>query len=417
MKPSKKYLESQEFQALYTRASEVFSPSAPIDQRNLFAGRLEQLSVLIDTLHNKGQHAVIYGERGVGKTSLVSILSNLNVTTTVRQNCHQDDTFSRLWARAFAGVTYEVPRPQMGFTAEVRTEIASMAQHLRDSQHVTPDEVIAVLRRFRVPLAFVFDEFDQLEDKKVAQSFAEVIKALSDYAVPSKLVLVGVGDTVDSLIGYHASVERAIRQVRMPRMKTDELGEIITKALTQLGMKCTSQARARIVRLSQGLPHYVHSLGLQAVRSAIHAATTDVTMEAVDTGINQALGHASQSLLNSYLKATSSPQKESLYKHVLLSCALAKTGDLSYFTSAAVRPPLKEMGRPLEIPAFASHLNKFASGDRGEVLQKSGQNRRYRYRFKNPLLQPFFVMRGVADKLIDADKVDKLLTAHGEKKE
>jgi hypothetical protein len=171
------------------------------------------------------------------------------------------------------------------------------------------------------------------------------------------------------------------------------------------------------VRLSQGLPHYVHSLGLQAVRSAIHAATTDVTMEAVDTGINQALGHASQSLLNSYLKATSSPQKESLYKHVLLSCALAKTGDLSYFTSAAVRPPLKEMGRPLEIPAFASHLNKFASGDRGEVLQKSGQNRRYRYRFKNPLLQPFFVMRGVADKLIDADKVDKLLTAHGEKKE
>jgi len=75
------------------------------------------------------------------------------------------------------------------------------------------------------------------------------------------------------------------------------------------------------------------------------------------------------------------------------------------------------MGRPLEIPAFASHLNKFASGDCGEVLQKSGQNRRYRYRFKNPLLQPFVVMRGVADKLIDADKVDKLLTAHGEKKE
>ena len=55
---------------------ESFNPSAPIDRRNVFAGRSDQLAALYTVIRQRGQHAVIYGERGVGKTSLASIVAD-----------------------------------------------------------------------------------------------------------------------------------------------------------------------------------------------------------------------------------------------------------------------------------------------------------------------------------------------------
>jgi hypothetical protein len=48
-----------------------------------------------------------------------------------------------------------------------------------------------------------------------------------------------------------------------------------------------------------------------------------------------------------------------------------------------------------EIPGFARHLSKFCEQQRGPVLQKTGRRKLFRYRFQNPLLQPFVIMRGL----------------------
>lgn len=407
-------LSDGDIQRLYLTAGEVYRPSAPITQRDLFAGRLDQLSALVDALGTAGQHAVVYGERGVGKTSLVSILPALawkpELVPTHRHNCHRGDTFGRIWRRALEGVRFEVERPAVGFSSEVVREVITLTERIQSEP--TPDQVVTALRSIAVPLVFIFDEFDQVQDPSISVAMAEVMKALSDYAAPTKIVLVGVGDTVDSLIASHASVERAARQIRMPRMYPSELAQIIDKASAVLGMHCEPAARDRIVRLSQGLPHYVHALGLFATRAALQDRVRVVDLPVVERGIAKSMESASQSLLDAYLKAISSPQKDSLYKNVLLACALSKTDEMSFFTPAAVRTPLRKMGRNLEIPAFASHLNKFASSDRGNVLQKVGTSRRFRYRFSNPLLQPFVVMRGVVDGLVTPDSVDDLLCAN-----
>lgn len=60
----------------------AFSPSAPIASKALFAGRHEQMSELINIAYESGQHAVIYGERGVGKTSLARVMKEVFDTPT-----------------------------------------------------------------------------------------------------------------------------------------------------------------------------------------------------------------------------------------------------------------------------------------------------------------------------------------------
>jgi ABC-type transport system involved in cytochrome bd biosynthesis fused ATPase/permease subunit len=54
----------------------VFTPAAPIRTRDLFFGRMDQLKRVVETINEPGQHAALYGERGVGKTSLANIIND-----------------------------------------------------------------------------------------------------------------------------------------------------------------------------------------------------------------------------------------------------------------------------------------------------------------------------------------------------
>lgn len=46
--------------------NKVFTPGSPVNERDLFAGRILQISTLIEATSQRGYHAVLYGERGVG---------------------------------------------------------------------------------------------------------------------------------------------------------------------------------------------------------------------------------------------------------------------------------------------------------------------------------------------------------------
>ncbi len=71
---------------------------------------------------------------------------------------------------------------------------------------------------------------------------ANTIKMLSDYSVNCTVVLVGVAENVNDLVGEHESIPRALEQIPMPRMSTGELREILEKIVPRLGMKMEGNA-------------------------------------------------------------------------------------------------------------------------------------------------------------------------------
>lgn len=383
----------------------AFSPSAPIDQQALFSGRLAQLTDVLNAINQKGQHAILFGERGVGKTSLARVLSGgLTVDgqriTVASINCDGTMDFSALWHKIFREISVSSTTQGIGFTASPSTTGHSLDRHL--PQQVTPDDVRHLLARLGKTI-IVIDELDRLTDTTAASLLADTVKTLSDHAVDATLLLVGVADSVDTLIAEHQSIERALVQVRMPRMSPPELHQIIDKGLTAAKMSIDIEAKNKISALSQGLPHYTHLLALYASQRAVQVGRTTVTVEDVRTAIDAALARAQQSIISAYHKATNSP-RENLYPQVLLSCALAQPDSLGYFAAVDVRAPLSGiMKRPYEIPAFSQHLNAFCEASRGPVLQRTGTTRRYRFRFVNPLMQPFVIMDGIRKGMITDD--------------
>jgi hypothetical protein len=272
---------------------------------------------------------------------------------------------------------------------------------------IRPVDITKAFARTKKSIVFIFDEFDRINNGDTDKYFADTMKAISDYGIDGTLVLVGVGDAVDDLIASHQSIERSLTQVKVPRMTIGELNGILDKGLDVLGMTIIDDARDRIVRLSQGLPHFTHLLGREAVRVSLLGESLEVALEHVNSAISSAVQGAEQIAATTYQKATSSSHKGHLYREVLLACALAKCDELGFFTPSDVREPLSRIKeKPYDIPQFAQHLANFCTPARGNVLTKTGVKHRFLYRFTNPMMRAHVVMRGFLDKMLREDMLD-----------
>ena len=403
---AKRSRSGTDWETLAWQVSRVFTPATPISEGDLFAGRADQVDQAIDAINQRGQHAVVYGERGVGKTSLANILSSRLVSRAgekaiaPRVNCNASDTFSSLWRKVLAKVKLIEQGRAAGFLDNPREKTISAADAFPAGADVTPDavcELLAQMGQHRL-LLVIFDEFDRLTDQPARRTMADTIKALSDHDIPATIFVVGVADTVSELIAEHESIDRSLIQIPMPRMEVAELYELLDKGTTKLQMKLEPKARQRIAGLSQGLPSYTHRLALHATRAAIRKQRGTIGKEDVEHAIRDAVESAQQSLRDNYRKAVSSPQSGNLFGQVLLACARAETDNFGYFAAADVREPMsKIMKKPYEIPSFARHLSSFCQSARGNVLRKEGEKHRYRYRFSDPLMQPFVIMKGIIE--------------------
>jgi AAA ATPase domain len=386
--------------------AEAFRPAAPIDRRALFSGRADEIAELYSVIAQPGQHAVIYGERGVGKTSLASVVTEMlrgSGLLVARATCDSSDDFSSVWRKGLSELSISRTTHAVGF-GSAESETSTSAAGLLGPDPVTPHAVQRALGTIgqQQGVAVIFDEFDRLGGAagKDRALFADTIKTLSDRVAPATVVLVGVADDVSELIREHRSIERALVQIRMPRMSREELAEIATRGVKSARMTIAKTPVSRITVLSQGLPHYTHLLAQLAAQSALAERRTDISVRDVEAAVARAIDRAQQSVTDAYYRATAGDGDGR--RRVLLACALAEEDDFGFFSEEDLGEPLDKIGAgPGE--SLEQDLQELARTE--AVLQRRKDAGAARYRFVNPLLQPYVVMRGLSDGLVKARDV------------
>jgi len=379
---------------------DLFSPASPIDAVALIAGRGAQIEQLTDAVFEKGRHAILFGERGVGKTSLaitfhMRFASGMRSIVSIRRPAFPNDDFSTLWRRVFDEMAVDDVRVSTRYPGAI-----------------TPDDVVRELAGFgqNILPIIILDEFDKFTDVQSKKLMSHTLKAISDDpGSNATIIIVGVAEDVKLLVEEHNSISRNITEVKMPRMRKQEMDEILDQRYPKVGMTILEDARFNIVNLARGLPEYVHFLGRDAARSALKSHRLEIVASDVQIAIRNMVQSSDQTSDEAYTRAILSNKKNNLYKQVLLACALATTDDLGRFTPSDVLPPLtKLLGRPIKIANFFPHIEAFCSPERGAILEKKGVSKAYKYRFKEPKMQPYVLMRSVADGLIPADAIFSL---------
>jgi len=397
--------KKEDWDALRFEAGHQFTPSTPIAVAEFFSGRKKEIGQLFEAIAERGRHAIVYGERGVGKTSLSQVVP-LMLPRGVRQVHHirkaadPSDNFTSIWRKVFRDI-------RITTESDGRQNATNIADHYAD-RDITPDDVVRELRSFSqndVPIVVV-DEFNEVTDEATSQLMANTIKGLSDDGVNATVVVVGMADNVTQLIAGHKSISRCCEEVLMPRMNQEELRDVIESRVARLGMDIEGNAKWKIINLSKGLPTFVHGLGKFSCYAAIDRRRLRILEGDTDRAIDTLLESSQQSLKQAFEKAVKSNQPSAKFREVLTACALAKADESGFFTQTAVRGPLSQMlGRNIEIGHLRPQLHELIEGKRGKVIQRVGEERGYRYRFSDPAMQPYVIMAGIkAGILTDAAK-------------
>ncbi len=390
------------------RLSSSFTPTRPISLPDLLSGRLNLLYRILDDIATPSQHVLLYGDRGVGKTSIARVLAVLSQQAddprgrrSIVVSCDSNDTYGSIWRKILQEVL--LAERQLGF------------EGYRDRKLVgrwDPNEVINVPNDIRLllgglpnPTTIIIDEYDRIEaGGDASRLMTDTIKLFSDSMTPCSIVLVGVGQSIEQLITAHESVSRNIDYVPVDPLEATELAQIIQKGMGKAGITFDDGIDFRIAHLSQGYPHYTHLLGQWAGRRALERGTNHVTDSDLEAAIPQSIETAAGGVRVEYDKATDSTQPNNLFKEVLLACALADKDVRGRFSLADIHEPLQRVLHRYRVArsSYQRHLALFCEPEHGPVLVKTGRRKNYRWHFANPQLVPFVRLRGINDKMISA---------------
>jgi len=383
----------------------MFTPAQPISTQTHLYGRDRNLADIKNALRSPGKHVFIYGDRGVGKTSLAKTAARLNAM----QN---DPVFVSCDSRVdFFGIIASIVRNIFNnsriFRQDCELEISLGFMKYKKGMQIKEfslksindvmDALVFLTRDNSEDTIVIIDEFDVLSSIEDKKYFADLIKQISDRAAKIRVIICGIGTSLEELIGVHLSTERYLSAISLRPISHDAMWRIIEAAAAHFRIAVDKEILYRISQISDGYPYYTHLMGekiFQEVYEDVRTAS-EVSREHYRRGIRRAIEESQTSLKSAYEKATQKYSNVSHeYEEVLWSVA---DGDPTPRPSAAIfeKSYLKIMDQlsekpPLARERFNARLNALKKQSHGTIVLG---NRQGWYRFRENMVRGYVRLR------------------------
>lgn len=374
---------------------DALGASQPVTSRESFAGRHDALSRLISAVEQQRVHVVIYGERGIGKTSLAHVFAETAREArylVLYSSCGTEARFEPMF-RAFAAkipMLYHVSVSPTSAEVEKREFLDSK---LGDGP-VGPREISDLFAEVvGTRVVIILDEYDRVRDTEFRRDVAELIKNLSDRAARVQLVLTGVAQNLDELIGYAPSIGRNIIGLPMRPMSSAEVRQLLALGERAGEIEYSDEAAKMVETIADGSPYIVrllaHRAGMAALdqrRGLVTADHAKLAIERVLTDWNAALPRRVQNILAADEARRQWP--------LLIATARAGVTADGYFTIADV---VTEMGGDATAASVERDLQPFTKPGSLFELHDGPIERRYRFRY--PGVSALLLMSAAMAKL------------------
>lgn len=280
------------FTSVRMKLRSAYTPSQPVFDPRMFAGRLGVLKAAIRAIEDQRLHLVVYGERGIGKTSLLHMLTSAARDAryiVAYMSCGAASNFDE----TFRSVATEIPllfhRDYAPTTAEA--EAGTSLASLLPSGPLLPRRFGDLCNKLTgTRVLIILDEFDRAENVQFRRDVAELIKILSDRSVRVQLVIAGVAADLAELVEHIPSVRRNILAIPVPLMSAEEIGELVANGERTAGITITPAARERIITISAGSPYIASLICHHAALDALDNQRLDVSPSDVASALEHALG-------------------------------------------------------------------------------------------------------------------------------
>jgi AAA ATPase domain len=362
-------------------------------------GRPDLQTTVTEALRDTGAQILLYGDPGVGKTTLLNYCAADESMPVLFVSCQTHMSFDDHIDAAIRELVDErqVARSRDRSKNRGRTLGISRPITIRGTVKSTTGET----RRFetvdRIPLLALVDAMQKTGHRIIAfdnfhnvsgeerQPFAQAIETLSDRAATTgdiKIALLGVTQDAQTLVATSGSVGRRLVQIGVPRMPDRGIEEIIRTGFGLLDLTWTSRQLARMTFFSDGFPFFAHLLGLTISRRAIRDGVTAIE----DSFVRDALHIAVQSVEASYrerVQAAMAKGKTERLRFGLIT-TLLRSRRTHWTTSQIVGQYVYSSWSTTDPADLEPALSQLVTADFGALLTRSGRAGDFTYRFADP---------------------------------
>ncbi len=391
---------AREQKLLAAGVRKVFTPHEPIRSQSLFFGRQREVQSLIEQLNTPGQHALLFGDRGVGKSSLANVAADLILGAlsgkVIKKRCDSTDSFKSVVQKALHEVGVNIytanteTAKREGGSAGLNLGIARENLNAETTQRVSevglearagsPSWVASQIKG--IEGLFLIDEVDVLRSREDKYKIAELVKQLSDEGSSLKLLLVGIAETAVELTAGHNSVQRCLKETKLGRMRKEELEAIIEGGQRQVDLQFSRNAISKITAVSSGYPHFTHLLALKAAEDAIAEDRSYIHASHVVDATNRAVDDAEGTLKSAYQNAIRSSSDE--YRKILLAAAQHTDEEI---TATGLREKYSVIWKEnISQNALNNYFQRLVSNDESAILRRLAQGV---YKFTDPRMPSF----------------------------
>ncbi|MGY4397549.1 energy-coupling factor transporter ATP-binding protein EcfA2 [Sphingomonas sp. UYAg733] len=268
----------------------AFNAALPVTDRHGLAGRNTELDRLIEAVVRQHKHAIIFGARGSGKTSLVRVFGDLADEAgciALYASASSDASFEDLFRPFLA----ELPMGNSG---------RAHADRLGASGFDVPQFANLLVAEIRPRTLLIIDEFDRIGSDKVKQDVAALLKLLTDILSPVQIVLVGIASDVEGLIAAHPSLRRHLMAQQVKPIAGVELAALLHACADQVGLSISDAAMDSIVTAAMGSPYHARLFGMHAALAADAAGQDEVTEPDAAAGLANSMSEWADVAGNTY---------------------------------------------------------------------------------------------------------------------
>ena len=423
-------IDREGIESLEKILEKILTPARPTMTRELLYGRAKELDDIVDCLRMSGGTPFVFGNRGVGKTSLartaaqeisksdrepiyVACSPDAPALTLLREVAVQlselaakldkKGLFRNLSVEAGLNASPLGISPSLKFAHKVArseapaiTDANEAVRIIRGFDKVIPDSKETVV---------VLDELEEM-DPNSRKDLAFFVKQIGDQLIETRFILVGIADNVHQLVGAHQSVPRYLRNVELGPLRPQELMDIVSHAAEQVGVAIHEDILYRIAIIGNGYPHFAHLMGLALLIEAIKHGSAEITDGVYREGLARAVRQSLAELRSSYDAAAQ--RGSDTYRDILWTMADMDQVDLrtDQIAEHHIELAKKYRWQAQTEPQIGTILSKFKRAEYGEIVMAPGKTygatkpseRRYRYhRFRNNLMRGHVRLRAEAE--------------------
>ncbi|MBE0568229.1 MAG: ATP-binding protein [Deltaproteobacteria bacterium] len=394
----------------------LISPSQPIRSVEFLRGRGSELDRIEKALFAAGRNIFIYGDRGVGKSSLAATAANIYQHSKydyIEASGSPDATLSSiisniaLQATSASRINNVVSKTKLsgnfrylsiyGETQISKKDIGSEIRSIQDATEVLRE----VASLYDGPKIVVIDEFDRLKSKEQRSLFADLLKHLGDQDIDIKFIITGVGNSLDELLGAHPSAIRQLETIELPRLSWDARWDITIKTLEHFNIDIDRIFYSRIAALSDGYPYYVHLMTEKLLWRLYERPHIVKIVERIDftNSLRDAIESISAELKRPYKMAILQPTSD--YEVVLWSTADSEWlyGSLGgmYESYKDILDHIEDANK-LSYDAYATRIRNLCKPKCGSILVHT--NTKGLYTYKEKMLRGYVRMQAEAHGII-----------------